>query len=1380
MVDFLYIANRQVKDGIEIFPKFQIKKSKDLMIRGGDFYAIWIEKMNIWSTDEQDAIELIDNELRLEKKRIVKKYPDANIIVKYMWDSDSGAIDRWHKYCQKQSRDNYHMLDETLIFSNTETTKESYSTKRLPYPLEDGDISAWNEIMSVLYDKEERHKIEWTIGSIVSGDSKKIQKFMVLYGAAGTGKSTVLNIIQQLFDGYYNVFDAKALGSSSSQFALEAFKSNPLVAIQHDGDLSKIEDNTRLNSLVSHELMTINEKFKATYASRFNAFLFMGTNRPVKITDGKSGLLRRLIDVTPTGRKIPTNRYKSLMKKIDFELGHIAKHCLDIYLKNPGYYDSYVPIAMMGASNDFYNFVEDNYRLFTKESGITLKSAYMLYKEYCESAKVPYPNSQRVFREELKNYFWNFDERFVLEDGTVNRNWYSRFKKEIFEAHKTEEEESDKHKLIEFQDAAESTFDINCAGCLAQYASKAETPLKPWDKVTSTLNQLNTKRLHYVKVPENHIVIDFDIPDENGNKSFEKNLEEASKWPETYAELSKSGGGIHLHYIYTGNISKLSRVYAEHIEIKVYTGKSSLRRKLTKCNNLPIATIGSGLPLRGDKEMINFESILSEKALRTIIKKNLNKEYHGYTKPSVNFIKKILDDAYNDGLRYDVTDLRNAVLGFAANSSNNAEECIKTVNNMKFKSEENSKYTSSEDDRLVFFDTEVFPNLFMVCWMYDNDDADVVTMINPKPHEIEQLLKYKLVGFNNKSYDNSMIYACMMGYTNEELYRLSSRLVDKDKDISRRAKFREAYHLSYTDIYDFASAGNKKSLKKLEIEMGITHQELGLPWDQPVPEDKWTLVADYCCNDVRATRAAFYYLKGDWTARQILADITGMSVNDSTNDLSARAIFGNNRNPQDEFNWRDLSKPVSSDQYEEYRHKFGSDYQFRVFDENGFPQYRDYIPGEILPKGWSILPFFKGYIFDSFASNDKKSFYMGEYIGEGGRVCTEPGMYGNVWDADVTGMHPSTAIVEVIFGPRYTKAFKQIFDGRVSIKHQAWDEIDHLFDGKLKPYIQKVIDGQLTYKELANALKTVVNAVYGLTSAKFPNIFKSPENIDNLVAKRGALFMTLLKSEVQKRGFTVCHIKTDSIKIPDATEEIKEFVIRFGKEFGYSFETEAEFEKFLLKDKANYVAKHKDGHWSATGDYFSTPYVFKKLFTKEPIEFEDLCEIKSTRVGALYLDMNEQSEHKITEDEMELKGVRRELNKILRKEPESLDKIEDLENGIDSLCQQIEESHNYIFIGRVGQFCPIKPGRNGGNLYYKNDTGKYLAVSGTKGYRWLESELVKRLHREDDIDLSYYDTLVNDAAETISFYGDLEWFVSDDPYIGPSYDEDDKPDYVNY
>ena len=171
------------------------------MIRGSDFYAIWLEDQNRWSTDEQDAIRLIDKEVNNYYESHRMEFSEFDVKVKHMWDSDTGIIDKWHKYCQKQMRDNFHMLDERLIFSNTETTKESYASKRLPYPLEDGDISAYEKLMDTLYDPEERKKIEWAIGCIVSGDSQKVQKFMVLYGAAGTGKSTVLNIIQDLFEG---------------------------------------------------------------------------------------------------------------------------------------------------------------------------------------------------------------------------------------------------------------------------------------------------------------------------------------------------------------------------------------------------------------------------------------------------------------------------------------------------------------------------------------------------------------------------------------------------------------------------------------------------------------------------------------------------------------------------------------------------------------------------------------------------------------------------------------------------------------------------------------------------------------------------------------------------------------------------------------------------------------------------------------------------------------------------------------------------------------------------------------------------------------------------------------------------------------------------
>ena len=178
MVDFLKIATRsEKKDFFEIYPKFIIGKSSDLMIRGGDFYAVWVENKGLWSCDEQDLINIVDKELD-DYYESHKNNFDGKVRIMHMWDSESGSIDMWHKYCQKQMRDNFHPLDENLFFSNQDTTKKDYATKRLAYPLEKGKTKSYDELMSVLYSDEERHKIEWAIGCIVTGDSKTIQKLV--------------------------------------------------------------------------------------------------------------------------------------------------------------------------------------------------------------------------------------------------------------------------------------------------------------------------------------------------------------------------------------------------------------------------------------------------------------------------------------------------------------------------------------------------------------------------------------------------------------------------------------------------------------------------------------------------------------------------------------------------------------------------------------------------------------------------------------------------------------------------------------------------------------------------------------------------------------------------------------------------------------------------------------------------------------------------------------------------------------------------------------------------------------------------------------------------------------------------------------------------
>lgn len=1332
MLDFYEIEKipNYKKGTLEICPKFLVNfKTQDLMIRGGDFYAVWNPDEHLWSTDEGTVIDLIDDDIRKvcqeekDKQGGTSGLGGLSIIPHYMVDADSGSIDKWHKYVQKQLRDINKPMDTKIIFANTKSTKRDYASKRLDYDICEMPIPNYTELMQTLYEPDERDKLEWAIGAIISGDSKSIQKFIVLYGDAGSGKSTFLKIVEQLFGPYLSTFDAKEMGSMNNQFALNFMKNNPLVSIQHDGDLSRIEDNTVLNSVISHEPMEVNPKYGRRYEVVPRTFLFMGTNKPVRITDSRSGMMRRLIDVKPSGQKIkPYSRYKKIMEGISSELGGIAWHCLNKYNSlGESYYDSYQPFDMFRMTNDFYDFMQEYYDDFARHQYVDLTTVWDLYGKYCEQANVKNKMQRRTVANELKGYFKDYKAETVIE-GKHKRNVYYGFKSERFEYISSKQDLvaiPKQHPLGQFEQQM-SIFDITYSEQPAQYAKEDGTPSISWAKCTRKLYELMTNKLHYVKVPENHIVIDFDRKGPDGNKDLNENLEAVKRFldetglPPTYAELSKSGAGIHLHYIYDGDASKLSRVYDDNIEVKVFTGNASLRRQLTKCNTMQIKHIKSGLPLKGEPKVIGETVLSNEKALISFIKNCLAKKHHGATTPEISFLKSELDKLYSDkSIHYDVTAMRPAVLAFAMNSTHQKDKCVDMVNQMHFASEEPSEFQDSEKSDIVFYDVEVFPNLFVVCYKFKGKDA-VVKMINPTAMEITDLLKYRLIGFNNRRYDNHILYGRVVGFDNYQLYTLSQRIIAGSKN----AMFKEAYNLSYTDIFDFCAT--KQSLKKWEIQLGIHHLELGLRWDQEVPEELYSKVADYCANDVIATEAVFEANKGDFLAREILADLAGGSVNDTTNSLTTKIIFGNDKHP--ELVYTDLSIE--------------------------FPGY-EYVNGH--------------------------NMYHGIDVGKGGYVYADPGMYiGDIVTYDSISHHPHSFIA-LNYAGKYTDRFEMLLKTRAYIKHKDFESARKMFDGRLEPWLKD----ESMAKSLSKALKIAINSVYGLSSATFDNPFRDPRNSNNIVALRGALFMVNLKEEVEKKGFKVIHIKTDSIKILNPTPELANYINEYAAKYGYEFEIEHKFSRICLVNDAVFIAKLSDddpedpGKWTATGTQFQQPYVFKTLFSHEPIEFEDMCETKSVKT-ALYLDMNEDRGGLTPEEVKEYNTLikyygndrtREDDEKLLEKIKKTYGyiSIDQINNRIDELDKREEKSHDYHFVGKVGQFCPIKPGCGGGLLVRENEGSGYSSATGAKGYRWLESETVRLLNKQDDIDRSYYIKQVDKAVSDISLFGDFEAFVSDKP-----------------
>ena len=1314
MFDFLKVTKTFRNSRYYYKPTFITKTSiKDLLVRGQAFYAVFDHSTGFWTKEKARLIEMIDEQVREYAENdvgnsILSDEAHGPVIVQ-MADSANHIVEQFDRFCKTLGDNQEHMLDMKMLFSNSEVSRKDYATKTLDYPLQYCPTPYYDALCETLYLPDEREKWEWAVGCMIAGESSKIQKMFAFYGEPGTGKSTIISgiLAKQVMGGrkagYAVKFEAVNL-VGGNEFGTDFLENDSILAYDDDAELDKINARSTLNKIVSHETVRVNCKFKSPFMTNPNCIVFVGTNDPIQLSPN-SGMRRRLIDIRPTGNLVSADMYDECMEHIPFEKSGIAWRCLQVYKKlGRHYYDHYIAEDMLARTSPFHNFVVEN--VMELKDGISLAKAYDMYVSYAEICKYKNVIVRYKFRDTLKLYYDKYS------DGK-----FEGFRWEKIGEKRPETVKIDICGWLQF-DKTNSLFDKKFAGQPAQYANEEGLPSYKWSNVNTTLSDISTNKLHYVKMPEEIICLDFDIRGEDGEKSFEKNLEAASKFPPTYAELSKSGCGIHLHYIYTGGDPKeLSRIYEDNVEVKVFTGNSALRRCLTKCNDIPIAELSSGLPMKvkGGKNMVDWDGFKNEKILRAMIIKNLKKEYHPATKPSIDYIDKLLSDAYDSGVSYDVRDLQNDILAFAMGSTNKADYCVELVSRMHFCSKdilENERElennTVDENAPIVFFDVEIAPSYkqyveycnnngidinpeipkdskahFLICWKYRGDGKKIQKMLDPKPEEVEALFKYRLIGFNNRDYDNHMVWAASQGYTPSELYSLNSKIiVEKD----RKAKFGQAYNISYTDIYDFAAGDNKMGLKKYEIKLHLDHVEWDRPWYEPIPDDRLVDWVNYCSNDVLSTEVVFDYLKDDYEAREILAKLAGGTVNDTTNSLTTKLLTHDIPDPQSQYIYTDLSTI--------------------------FPGY-EYHPEGIDKERYSTEPGTK--------VSTRKSIYMGEDPSEGGFAnCPQPGVYFKVGLFDIVSMHPHSAIRLKIFGEDITKRFENLVEGRVAVKHirEVGDDAYKEAIRRLGPIIEEIFDGvkpedvKAKAKAVANALKTAINSVYGLTSAKFDNKLRDPKNVDNIVAKYGALFMITLKHKVQEMGYTVVHIKTDSIKIANVDDNIKKFIMDFGKKYGFTFEHEATYSKMCIVDDAQYVAyeveadgeKLKEPFWTVTGAKFAPPYLFKNLFTHEEVVFDDYPEIKSVSDAAIYISTD----------------------------------------GTDK------------FIGRIGSFVAVKEGYGGELVRVKGD--KRAAVTGTKGYLWNESEIIRK--HPDRLDLDYYRNECDKAIEAINEYYPFDDFVN--------------------
>ena len=100
---------------------------------------------------------------------------------------------------------------------------------------------------------------------------------------------------------------------------------------------------------------------------------------------------------------------------MNFELGAIAKHCLDVYKRmGKAYYSKYVPTRMIVRTDPFFNFMKDNMEVFIMQGGASANELWDMYNAWCDKSRVDFRMKRYQMVDEAKNYFNNFDDRIRI------------------------------------------------------------------------------------------------------------------------------------------------------------------------------------------------------------------------------------------------------------------------------------------------------------------------------------------------------------------------------------------------------------------------------------------------------------------------------------------------------------------------------------------------------------------------------------------------------------------------------------------------------------------------------------------------------------------------------------------------------------------------------------------------------------------------------------------------------------------------------------------------------------------------------------------------------------------------------------------------------
>lgn len=290
----------------------------------------------------------------------------------------------------------------SIVF--THKVQVDYNSEATSPVLGDWSIDSW--LTELFNNDAELIRLAWqTILAVISGYAD--ERIIWLIGKGGTGKGSFQELLINLV-GRSNTASMKLIElDGRNRFATSQLIGKHLV-IGDDNPIDRVvTDPSTMFSLVTHDIVTIEQKGKQAYSARLTPVIVQSSNRLIKIQGDEEAIARRTF-ILPFVSEFNKDGYNRDIKQVYLKdkgvLEYVLKNALE-YDISDGFKDiSYHPAIKEIHGQSMTSVEQFSSYLFSRVKSTFLPNSFMLwaYEQFCEENGLV-KGTKEAFHKELKD-----------------------------------------------------------------------------------------------------------------------------------------------------------------------------------------------------------------------------------------------------------------------------------------------------------------------------------------------------------------------------------------------------------------------------------------------------------------------------------------------------------------------------------------------------------------------------------------------------------------------------------------------------------------------------------------------------------------------------------------------------------------------------------------------------------------------------------------------------------------------------------------------------------------------------------------------------------------------------------------------------------------